>query len=114
LYSIPVQVRENNMAIEITYTQARDRLAKILDEVTKDREVVIIRRRGNEDAALIAASELTSLLETAYLLRSPVNAQRLLAALGRALQNQGQALSPSQLRREVGLLVDEEQKTEIS
>lgn len=94
------------MAVEITYTQARERFAKILDDVTKDREIVIIRRRGNEDAALIAASELSSLLETAFLLRSPVNAKRLLAALARALQNEGKSLTPSELRREVGIDVE--------
>ena len=91
------------MAIEITYTQARETLAKLLDEVTQDREIVIIKRRGGEDAALIAADELSSLIETAYLLRSPVNAKRLLEALGRALKNQGQPLTTDALRREVGL-----------
>ena len=91
------------MAIEITYTQARDALARLLDEVTQDREIVIIKRRGAEDAALIAADELSSLIETAYLLRSPANAQRLLEALGRALKNEGQPLTAEALRREVGL-----------
>ena len=91
------------MPVEITYTQARDALARLLDEVTQDREIVIIKRRGGEDAALIAADELSSLIETAYLLRSPANAQRLLEALGRALKNEGQPLTPEVLRREVGL-----------
>ena len=90
------------MAIEITYTQARDTLARLLDEVTQDREIVIIKRRDGEDAALIAADELSSLIETAYLLRSPANAKRLLEALGRALKNQGQPLTEDLLRREVG------------
>ena len=56
-------------------------------------KVVIIQRRGEEDVALIAASELTSLMETAYLLRSPVNAERLLSASGRALKGEGDALN---------------------
>ena len=81
------------MTIQTTYSQARDGLAKLLDQVTHDREVVIIQRRGEEDVALIAASELTSLMETAYLLRSPVNAERLLSALGRALKGEGDALN---------------------
>ena len=68
------------MTTEITYSHARANLAHLLDEVTENREVVIIHRRHGEDAALIAASELTSLLETAYLLRSPANAERLLTA----------------------------------
>ena len=75
------------MTIEFTYTNARKNLASLLDRVTKDREVVIIQRRGSEDVAMIAADELTSLTETAYLLRSPQNAERLLSALGRALKS---------------------------
>ncbi len=91
------------MAVEITYTQAREMLAKLLDDVTQDREIVIIKRRGGEDAALIAADELASLIETAYLLRSPANGKRLLDALGRALKDEGQPLTVNALRREVGL-----------
>ena len=91
------------MPVEITYTQARDTLARLLDEVTQDREIVIIKRRGQADAALIAADELSGLIETAYLLRSPANAKRLLDALGRALKNEGQLLTTYSLRHEVGL-----------
>lgn len=91
------------MTVEITYTQARDTLARLLDKVTENREIVIIRRRGGEDAALIAADELASLVESAYLLRSPANAQRLLEALGQALKNEGRVLTIDDLRSETGL-----------
>lgn len=91
------------MTTEITYSQARANLARLLDNVTENREVVIIHRRNAEDAALIAASELTSLLETAYLLRSPANAERLLTALNDALKGEGQLISLTELRDEVGL-----------
>jgi antitoxin YefM len=91
------------MTIQTTYTQARDGLAKLLDQVTHNRDVVVIQRRGEEDVAMIAASELESLTETAYLLRSPANAERLLSALGRALKNEGKPLTPPELRHEVGL-----------
>jgi antitoxin YefM len=91
------------MTIHTTYTQTRARLAKLLDQVTHDREVVIIQRRGEEEVAMIAASELTSLMETAYLLRSPANAKRLLSALGRALKGEGMPLSVEALRREVNI-----------
>lgn len=91
------------MTIQTTYTQARDGLAKLLDQVTHNREVVIIQRRGEEEVAMIAASELESLMETAYLLRSPANAGRLLSALGRALKNDGSPQSIEDLRREIGL-----------
>ena len=91
------------MTIQTTYTQARATLARLLDEVTQNREVVIIHRRGEEDVALVSADELTALLETAHLLRSPKNAERLLTALGRALKDEGQSTSTALLRQEVGL-----------
>jgi antitoxin YefM len=91
------------MTIEYTYTSAREKLATLLDRVTKDREVVIIQRRGSEDVAMISADELASLTETAYLLRSPQNAERLLSALGRALKNEGTPQALDELRREVKL-----------
>ncbi len=91
------------MTIELTYSQARANLAQLLNEVTENRDIVIIRRRHGEDAALIAASELTSLLETAYLLRSPANAERLLTALNDALQGEGRPMNLMELRAEVGL-----------
>jgi antitoxin YefM len=91
------------MTIQTTYTQARDGLAKLLDQVTHDREIVVIQRRGEEEVAMIAASELENLMETAYLLRSPANAERLLAALGRALKNETSPQIIDDLRREVGL-----------
>jgi antitoxin YefM len=64
-----------------TYTQARANFAALCDNVVGNRETVIIRRRGREDVALIAASELRSLVETAHLAASPVNARRLERAL---------------------------------
>ena len=95
------------MTIQTTYTQARAQLATLLDEVTNNREVVIIQRRGAEDVALIAADELSSLLETAHLLRSPANAERLLTALARVRQHSGTPQSIADLRREVGLAKEE-------
>ena len=71
----------DDMAVETTYTALRERLAGFLDQVTDDREVVIVRRRGARDVAIVPADELSSLMETAYLLRSPKNAERLLEAL---------------------------------
>ena len=91
------------MTIEFTYTSAREQFASLLDRVANDREVVIIQRRGAEDVAMIAADELASLVETAYLMRSSENAERLLSALARALKNKGKPQSMADLRREVGL-----------
>lgn len=91
------------MPIQTTYSNARENFASILDQVTSDREIVIINRRGYEDVALVTASELSSLLETAHLLRSPKNAQRLLDALHRALGNTIKPLPLDKLKQEIGL-----------
>lgn len=98
------------MPIETTYTQARDNFASYLDKVVDDREVVIVRRRKLGDAAIIAADELESLMETAYLLSSPRNAMRLLSALNSALADEGTVLpSLEALRHEVGLDVADQE-----
>jgi antitoxin YefM len=90
------------MAIQTTYTHARESLASLLDEVTKNREVVIIQRRGSEDVAMITADELAGVLETAHLLRSPKNAKRLLSALDRVRKGSGSPQTIDDLRNEVG------------
>lgn len=90
------------MAIQTTYTHARARLASLIDEVAKNREVVIIQRRGSEDVAMIAADELAGILETAHLLRSPANAERLRSALERVGKGSGSPQTIDQLRDEVG------------
>ncbi len=90
------------MAIQTTYTQARASLASLMDEVTKNREVVIIQRRGREDVAMITADELAGVLETAHLLRSPKNAKRLLSALDRVHKGAGVAQTIDDLRNEIG------------
>ena len=86
------------MAIQTTYTHARARLASLLDEVTKNREVVIIQRRGSEDVAMITADELVGILETAHLLRSPSNAKRLLTALDKVRNLSGAPQTIDELR----------------
>ena len=91
------------MAIQTTFTRARANFAQLFDEVTDNREVVIINRRGHEDVAMIAASELSSLLETAHLLRSPKNVERLLTALQRAQSRTVESQTIEALRQEVGL-----------
>ena len=94
------------MPLETTYTEARKSLARLLDRVTNDREVVFIRRRGREKVALVAADELSSLMETAHLLRSPKNAARILSALRRALRRSLRPQSVARLRQELGLTDD--------
>ena len=94
---------------ETTYTALRENLASYLDRVTDDREVVIVKRRGTPDVAIIAADDLAGLEETAYLLRSPANAKRLLQALAESKANDKKkapaksAAALEELRRSVGL-----------
>ena len=95
------------MTTETSYTRARANLAKLCDRVTQDLDVVIIRRRGREDVALVSASELSGLLETAHLLRSPRNRARLLRAMSRARRQTGKPQTVDELRSEVGLGRDE-------
>lgn len=95
------------MAIETTYTQARANLKALLDEVVENRQQVIIHRRDGGDVALIAADELRGLIETAHLLRSPKNAQRLMAALRRAQTGKGRTEPLDKLRKELGLEDDD-------
>jgi antitoxin YefM len=89
--------------IKTTYSQARENLASLLDQVVSDREIAIIKRRGHEDVALVSADELAGLLETAHLLRSPANAKRLLTALKRAQSKKLPSSALDSLRSELGL-----------
>jgi antitoxin YefM len=91
------------MPIQTTYSNARNNLASLLEKVTDEQEIVIINRRGYEDVALVNANELSSLLETAHLLRSPKNAQRLLKALRRARAKTEKPETLENLRLEFGV-----------
>lgn len=91
------------MSISLTYTQARANLARLLDEVSHNKEIVIINRKNAENVALVSESELSSILETAHLLRSPKNAQRLLQALLKVHENKETPQTLDELKREFGL-----------
>ncbi len=65
----------------MSYSESRKRYAEVLDSVVQDREEVVITRIGHEPAVILSLHEYESLKETAYLMRSPANARRLLNAL---------------------------------
>jgi len=65
----------------ITYTAARQNLAKVMEAVCNDHQPVIVTRANNDSVVLLSLEEFDALEETAYLLRSPANARRLLEAL---------------------------------
>ena len=74
----------------MSYTESRARYAEVLDGVTNDREEVVITRAGHEPVVIVSLAEYESLRETAYLMRSPANARRLLDAMQRLEAGQGQ------------------------
>lgn len=76
----------------ITYSTARDHLAEVWDKTVSTREPVIVSRRGTESIVMVPLDEWEGLQETAHLLRSPTNAKRLLAALKRLDQGEGEVL----------------------
>ncbi len=73
----------------ITYTAARENLAATLDEVCQDRTPVIITRKRDQSVVMLSLEDYEALEETAYLLRSPANARRLLAAIESLAKGQG-------------------------
>jgi len=96
-------INEVSQMLETTYTNLRQELASYMDRVTNDREIVVVKRKGDQRVAIIPADELAGLIETAHLLRSPKNAERLMKALQGARQGKGKAQSVDKLRQEMGL-----------
>lgn len=91
------------MAEEKSYSYVRANLARLLDQVCREKEEIYITRRGKERVALIPASELEGWKETVHLLRSPRNAERLLSALRDADEGRGIRMTVEELRKELGL-----------
>ena len=75
----------------MSYTESRARYAEMLDGVINDREVVVITRAGHEPVVVVSLEDYESLKETAYLMRSPANARRLLDAMERLEAGRGAA-----------------------
>jgi antitoxin YefM len=74
----------------LSYTESRARYAEVLDSVVNDREEVVITRAGHEPVVLMSLADFESLRETAYLMRSPANARRLLDAMERLEAGHGE------------------------
>ncbi|WP_341360518.1 type II toxin-antitoxin system prevent-host-death family antitoxin [Georgenia sp. M64] len=74
----------------MSYTESRARYAEVLDGVINDREEVVITRSGHESVVIVSLEDYESLRETAYLMRSPANARRLLDAMERLEAGRGQ------------------------
>jgi antitoxin YefM len=65
----------------ISYTAARQNLAKTMDRVCDDHEAIIITRNNQQSVVMLSLNDYKALEETAYLLRSPKNAKRLLESI---------------------------------
>lgn len=72
----------------MSFSEPRAKYAQTLDAVANDHEEIVITRSGHEPVVMVSLKDYESLKETAYLLRSPANARRLLASIDR-LENGG-------------------------
>jgi len=73
----------------ITYTAARANLARTMDRVCQDHEPIIITRNSDQSVVMLSLDDYSALEETAYLLRSPTNALRLLESIAELEQGGG-------------------------
>lgn len=104
-YKRVVQELSNNMlATEKTYSETRQHLSSTLNDVADNNAIVVIKRRNRKDVALIAADELSSLMETVHLLRSPKNARRLLDALEQSKNHVTPSMTVEELKQEIGIV----------
>ncbi len=91
------------MSLEVSYSEARNNLASLLDQVTDDLEVVVIKRRGREPVAMVSAAELSSMIETAHIFSSPKNAALLTEAVKEIRGGGGEKITVDELRKEFGV-----------
>ncbi|MFN7856077.1 MAG: type II toxin-antitoxin system Phd/YefM family antitoxin [Acidovorax sp.] len=73
----------------ITYSSARANLASTMDRVCSDHEPLIITRNGEKAVVMLSLEDYKALEETAYLLRSPANARRLLSSIAQLNAGKG-------------------------
>lgn len=73
----------------ITYTAARQNLAKTMEKVCRDRAPVIVTRKSSESVVIMSLEDFEALEETAYLLRSPKNTRRLIDSIAQLENDKG-------------------------
>lgn len=91
---------------EVTYSWAQQHLAELMDQVLKNNTIALITHREQESVTLLPAQELSNILETLALLRSPVNAQRLFSAIARAESAEGTPQTLEDLKTEIQKTLD--------
>jgi antitoxin YefM len=90
------------MAIYTNYDHFRKNIAAFLVVVENSHETLIVQRPGYEDVVVMTADDYRGLEETAYLLHSPRNAERILSALANAKAGKHSPMTIEELKREVG------------
>ncbi len=83
----------------ITYTDARENLASTMESVCIDHDPVIITRNREQAVVMMSLEDYESLQETAYLLRSPANARRLLESISELKDGHGITKSLAELTK---------------
>ena len=73
----------------MTYTAARQNLAKTMEKVCRDRAPVIVTRRSSDSVVIMSLEDFEALEETAYLLRSPKNTRRLIESVAELENGEG-------------------------
>ena len=73
----------------ITYTAARQNLAKTMESVCKDHAPVIVTRKTTDSVVIMSLEDYEALEETAYLLRSPKNTRRLIESIAQLEEGRG-------------------------
>jgi antitoxin YefM len=73
----------------ITYTAARQNLAKTMENVCRDHSPVIVTRKSSESVVIMSLEDYEALEETAYLLRSPKNTRRLIESIAQLEKGEG-------------------------
>jgi antitoxin YefM len=81
-----------------SYSKLRANLAALLDEASATLEPIIVERRGKPPVALIDAAELSSIMETLHLLRSPANAKALFESLDQARSGKAVTMTLDELK----------------
>ena len=90
----------------VSYSEARENLASLMNTIEETLNPVVITRRGHSNMVLIAEDELSGLQETAHLLRSPANARRLIEALARSRSGKHQEMTLDALAEKIGTVQD--------
>ena len=88
---------------KISYTELRANLKSALDRAVDDHVIIYVERANGRDAVLLSREDFEALNETAYLLRSPANGRRLIAAAKRAKKPAKSFKSVKALRDALGL-----------